>query len=274
MKKITKIFLSATAVIPSIYLGMIKPGKRKTRLMKRLKHFDYAHRGLHDNKESYPENSMAAFKRAVERGYGIELDVHLTKDKQLIVFHDDTLTRMCGIDKEVCDCTANELTSLHLLETNETIPYFKDVLQLVNGQVPLIVEVKVEHDNFNELCAAVDDMLESYTGDYCIESFHPLAVLWYKKNNSEVIRGQLSCSYKKPDKKRSPLYTFLAYLGMNFLTKPDFIAYSQKDLNNLSFILNHKYFKAMTFIWTVRELDDLKKLKEQGHTIIFENFEP
>lgn len=274
MKNITKIFLGATAVIPSIYLGMIKPGKRKTRLMKRLKHFDYAHRGLHDNKEPYPENSMAAFKRAVEHGYGIEMDVHLTKDKQLIVFHDDTLTRMCGIDKEVCDCTADELTALHLLETKETIPYFKDVLQLVNGQVPLIVEVKVEHDNFNELCTAVNAMLSTYTGDYCIESFHPLAVLWYKKNNSEVIRGQLSCSFKKPNTKRSALYTFLAYLGMNFLTKPDFIAYGCNDLNNLSFVLNHKYYKAMTFIWTVRDLEVMKKLKAQGHAIIFENFEP
>ncbi len=274
MKKITKILLGATAVIPSIYLGMIKPGKRKTRLMKRLKHFDYAHRGLHNNNEAYPENSMAAFKRAVEHGYGIELDVHLTKDNQLVVFHDDTLTRMCGIDKEVCHCTAEELTALTLLETKETIPFFKDVLQLVNGQVPLIVEVKVEHDNFNELCAAVNDMLASYTGDYCIESFHPLAVLWYKKNNSDVIRGQLSCSFKKPDKKRSPLYTFLAYLCMNFLTKPDFIAYGHQDLHNLSFMLNHKYYKAMTVVWTVRDIDEMKTLKEKGHTIIFENFEP
>jgi len=260
MKKITKIFLGAAAVIPSIYLGMIKPGKRKTRLMKRLKRFDYAHRGLHNNQEAYPENSMAAFKRAVDHGYGIELDVHLTKDKELVVFHDDTLKRMCNIDKEVCTCSAEELTALSLLNTTETIPLFKDVLRLVNGKVPLIVEVKVDHDNFNELCAAVNDMLRSYTGDYCIESFHPLAVLWYKKNNSEVIRGQLSCGFKKKDEKRSPLYTFLAYLGMNFLTKPDFIAYGHDDLHNLSFMLNHKYYKAMTVVWTVRDIEEMKKL--------------
>lgn len=142
-------------------------------------HHLFAHRGLFTKDQSIPENSMAAFANAVEHGYGIELDIQLTKDKQLVVFHDHTLTRMCGIDLPVCEMTYEELQKYTLGNTEEKIPLFKDVLELVDGKVPLLVEIKLPTLR-TYTCQAADALLQNYRGQYCIESFNPLALRWYK----------------------------------------------------------------------------------------------
>lgn len=274
MKTKTKALIGTLAALPVSYLFAIAPSRRKSPLMKRLKGYNYAHRGLYDNLWGIPENSMTAFQMAIEKHYGIELDIHLTKDHHLVVFHDDSLWRMCHIHKDISEMTWDELKNLRLLGTQEPIPLFEDVLRLVNGQVPLIIELKVDHGNYNELCDAADRVLCTYKGDYCIESFHPLAVYWYRKNRKNVVRGQLSCNFRKTPSHWQAGPLALSHLITNVAARPDFIAYNYEDIQNWGFFLNHRLFGAMTVLWTIPNAKDMKILKKLGHTIIFEHFEP
>ena len=154
--------------------------------------FRYAHRGLHDKENGIPENSMTAFHRAVEHGYGAELDVHLLKDGALAVFHDSTLKRICGTEGKIEDLTAEDLGKYRLLGTEETIPLLSDVLALFEGKTPLIIELKVVDNNAAALTDAVMNLLKGWKGTYCIESFHPAVVKHLKEHYPQVIRGQLS----------------------------------------------------------------------------------
>ncbi len=245
----------------------------------------YAHRGLHNmnpylkeegnpyycNGGCFPENSYSAIKRAVEHGYGIEFDVHLTKDGIPVVFHDDTLLRICGIEGKLKDYTYEELQQFRLLGTEETIPTFAEILNLVDGKVPLIIEYKVE-GNANALCSTCDKILSDYKGLYCIESFHPLAVRWYRKNRPEVVRGQLSENFMQTTP--SPLFFLLGHLLFNFLTAPDFIAYNYKHANSLSRILCRKLYRCLSVAWTIRSREQLEQSKSHFDLFIFEDFIP
>ena len=151
----------------------------------------FAHRGFFDTGKGIPENSMPAFRRAVAAGYCIELDVQLSKDGIPVVFHDFTLKRMTGRPGRVCDYTAEELSGFYLDSTSHTIPLFSDVLDLVHGETPLLVEIKSEGTNM-EVCRKADALLRSYQGTYCIESFNPLVLLWYRRHHPQILRGQLS----------------------------------------------------------------------------------
>lgn len=235
----------------------------------------FAHRGLHDNKSEAPENSMAAFRKAVDAGYGIELDVHITRDLIPVVFHDDTLNRVCGVDGKISDFTLEELQKFRLFDTEEKIPLFKDVLNLVDGKVPLIVEIKA-NDNDLRVCPKADELLKDYKGLYCMESFNPLAVRWYKKNRNDIVRGQLSDSYMHSDNKKyhSPLYWAMEYLLLNFLAKPDFIAYNHKFYKNLSRRINKNFYNAMSAAWTIRSQEELDARLNDFDVYIFEGFIP
>lgn len=234
----------------------------------------YAHRGFHNNNFNYPENSIEAFKLAVENGYGIELDVQLTKDKVPIVFHDGDLKRVCGIDKKVKDLSFEELQELYLFNSNAQIPLLTDVLSIVNGKVPLIIEFKSK-SNDTSLCDTIAPILDNYKGVYCIESFNPLILLWYKKNRPSVIRGQLSTNYIKDEVRNDRLLNFvLQNLLLNFLTKPDFIAFDHKYNNMLSFNICRKLYKTPTFAYTIESAEDLVKNKDIFDYFIFEGFKP
>ena len=126
-------------ILSVIYISFIMPRLIDRADMSYLK-VDYAHRGLHN--EELPENSIGAFKNAVEHRYGIELDIQLSKDKVPMVFHDATLTRVCGIDAKLADYTCEELCRMKLLGSEYTIPTLKEVLETVDGKVPLLVEFK------------------------------------------------------------------------------------------------------------------------------------
>ena len=136
---------------------------------------NYAHRGLHTEDGSVPENSLPAFRAAAEAGYAVEMDVHLTADDQLVVFHDDTLERMCGVQGVIDDFTLAELRALRLGKTDCVIPTFAEALEALGGRVPLLLEIKRGHDN-RRLCALTLEALRTYTGPYCVESFDPTAV--------------------------------------------------------------------------------------------------
>lgn len=274
LKKIARTMAYIGSIITGFYLFTSAPGFHKREKWQHLTGWDYAHRGLHDNEHGIPENSMAAFQRAVDKGYGIELDVHLTADNQLVVFHDDTLTRMCGINKKISGFLYSYLQQLRLLGTGEGIPLFKDVLALVDGKVPLIIELKVDGSNQNLLCPLVWQLLSGYKGSYCIESFHPFVLQWFKRHQTQVVRGQLSCNFFKENPHCDIVLFLMSNLMTNFFTHPDFIAYKYLDLKNPAVIYNRKLFRIMTVVWTIPGKPTYDRFKGKVDAMIFEGFEP
>lgn len=231
----------------------------------------FAHRGLHDIYPDSPENSMAAFALAVHHGFGIELDVHLTKDDIPVVFHDDNLYRICGVNQMLRDFTYEELQQFELCNTKERIPRLQDVLDLVKGQVPLLIEYKVEH-NAKKLCSISNDLLTNYCGTYCIESFHPFALYWYKRNRPDIVRGQLSSNFLA--EKKTVSHFLLTHLIGNFYGAPDFIAYNCLYKEEFTRRLCRKFFRTPSFAWTVKSHEQMKNCKKDFDSFIFESFIP
>ena len=187
-----------------LLLFAIKPARRRD-TTKPFAAQKYAHRGLWD--ETSPENSLAAFEKAVSAGVGIELDVQLSSDGEVMVFHDENLFRMTGCDASLYDKDKDFLTSLRLLDTDARIPMLSEVLALVRGRVPILVEIKSDHD-YRAVCEKTAVLLDEYEGAYLVESFHPLAVAWFRKNRPSVVRGQLSARLFKDKKYRRDSYLF------------------------------------------------------------------
>lgn len=260
-------------VLMILYLLAIMPrlGNRKARLD--FLGVYYAHRGLHNNESKAPENSLAAFKKAVEAGYGIEMDVQLTKDKVPVVFHDFTLKRICGKEGKVCDYTFQELKEFKLCGSEERIPAFEQVLKLVGGKVPLIVELKVEWTDIS-VCPLADEMLRNYKGLYCIESFNPLALFWYRRHHSDVVRGQLSDGFLKSGEFKGILYVFLQNLMLNWITKPDFIAYNHRYADVCARKICRSLYKNMAVAWTIKSQQELEKARNKFDIFIFDSFIP
>lgn len=251
-----------------IYLFLILPRLFHKPSRGPLKGYHYAHRGLFDNNSEAPENSLAAFQKAVDQGYGIELDVQLTKDNQLVVFHDASLKRMCHIEGNVWEYTLEELKQFKLADSDETIPTFQEVLSVIDGKVPFILEYKLDRVQ-TKVCELANEVLKEYKGPYCIESFHPLALIWYRKNRPDIIRGQLSMNFYKDGNKKWFNF-FPAYLLTNIATRPDFIAYHHKD-SNLSLWLVRK-MGALMVTWTIQSIDEYKKVKDKYDLFIFDSF--
>ena len=187
---------------------------------------NFAHRGLHSEDKSVPENSLAAFCLAVEAGYGMELDVQLSKDGRVVVFHDDTLDRVCGVNARVDELDYSELAKLRLCGSEERIPLFSEVLDLVGGREPIIVELKRGKRN-KELCRKTLDMLKAYGGETCIESFDPFIVTWFAHHAPKKLRGQLAQRPKdfvEGGIKHATAFV-LGNVLFNVLARPHFIAY-------------------------------------------------
>lgn len=256
-----------------LYLLMIMPRMTRRPDITPFRKWLYAHRGLHDNGSDAPENSLRAFERAAAAGYGIELDVRLTKDGVPVVFHDDTLKRICGVEGTVRQRTFEELQAFSLCGTDQRIPRLEDVLKLVDGRVPLIVELKTEGTDVS-VCPAADQLLNVYQGLYCVESFNPLGLFWYRRNRNGVVRGQLADAYHKEGKYRGPLYFLLQNLMLNWLGKPDFIAYNHRYPRMLSRILCRTLFGSAAAAWTVKSREELEAAKKQFDLYIFDSFLP
>lgn len=267
------LILFVALLCAALYLFLIMPRMTARPDTSALMGCHYAHRGLHDNKSDAPENSMASFKKAVDAGYGIEFDVQLTKDRIPVVFHDESLKRVCGVDGNVRDYTFEQLQDFRLLSSDERIPLFSDVLALVDGRVPLIVEIKI-HESVSEVCTKADALLSGYAGPYCIESFHPLAVKWYRKHRPQVIRGQLSSDFNTAKHKETFSEALVHHLLTNVLTRPDFIAYCHTHKRNPSRILCRRLFHALSVAWTIRSQEQLDASKNDFDLFIFEQFIP
>ena len=256
-------------LVLAVYLVLIAPGKRKE--IKEYVGVRFAHRGLYNDERA--ENSMSAFRAAVEAGYGIELDVRLSKDGELVVFHDDTLTRVAKIEGRVDEFTADELSEIKLSDTEDTVPKFSDVLKLVDGRVPLLVEIKEDAGNY-KVSSRTAEILKEYNGRFIVESFNPLSLHNFGKLYPTPALGVLSMNYFKEEKYKKPLYFVLKYLLLNRFASPSFIAFCHTD-KSLSLTLLKKLFGVVTFAWTVRSPEEERAALKAGYSgVIFENYIP
>ena len=265
------IIFAVIAVLLVLYALAVK-GRKGHPALEALRGWSYAHRGLH--KAGVPENSMAAFRAALEKGYGIELDIHLLKDGNLAVIHDHSLIRTTGAEGVVEDLTTQQLGEYKLEGTQETIPTFRQVLDLFDGKAPMIVELKANGNHVKLVDAAVE-MLHDYKGTYCIESFDPRCIHYLKKHYPHIVRGQLSENFLKI-KGELPWYLklLLTLQLENFLIRPDFVAYKFADRKNLGNFLARKLWGVQGVTWTVKSLQDHKIAQAQGWIPIFEDYEP
>lgn len=271
MKKSEKILLCAAAGAVALAAGTVylaAPGKISKKQKTPFMHRNFAHRGLHTRDKSVPENSLTAFDRASAEGYGMELDVQLSKDGEVVVFHDDTLNRVCGVDARVDEVPFEELNKMSLCGTGETVPLFSEVLRTVRGRGPLIVELKTGKRN-TELCEKTYALLKSYSGEYCIESFNPFIVRWFRKNAPEVVRGQLASPADGYNGEVNPVVAFLlSHTLLNFLARPQFIAYK---IDEKPFTVKLcEFLGAMKVCWTSHEWVNEKN----NDVVIFEFYKP
>lgn len=263
------LFLGILLVLIVVYLFLICPRIFNKPDRSAFYGVHYAHRGLFDNKSNAPENSLNAIRKAVEAGYGIEFDVQLSKDDVPVVFHDASLKRVCGIDGNVWEYTLEELKNIKLADSDQTIPTFEEVLEVVEGKVPLIIEYKMDRVD-TKVCELGNEVLKKYKGPYCIESFHPFAVYWYRKNRPDVVRGQLSENYAREGKHNLALKA-MTWLLTNFMTRPDFIAYCHKDVNNFSRRMCRR-LGALSVTWTIKSRKQYEKVKSDFDLFIFDSF--
>lgn len=254
-----------------LYLFIIAPGALPDHANPVLWESSYAHRGLHQKDKIVPENSLTAFAKAIEAGYGIELDVNLTADGKVVVFHDDSLLRVCGVDKLITQCLSTELSDYRIENTAQTIPLLTEVLKLVDGQVSLIIELKNTKD-WQQLCLKTAELLDGYTGPYCIESFHPGIVSWFYKNKPKVVRGQLSAGFQSFENTPRWQSLLIASIMTNVLSRPHFVAYKHQDADLRLCLFRRLGGKLVG--WTVRDSDDTVRCMEFFDVIIFEFFRP
>lgn len=225
-----------------------------------------AHRGYHNNKRGIPENSVLAFKKAIDNNYLIELDVRLTKDKKLVVFHDDNLKRVCGVNKRVKDLTYKELLKYNLFDTTLKVPLFSEVIKLVNGRVPILIETKY-HNRYGVLEKILINELSNYKGLYAIQSFYPMSLLWLKRNTKDIPIGLLSSNFKNNSNSLKKLIGKTLILDLFF--KTDFISYDVKGLP--SNYISLKKDKKKIVIWTIKNKKDYDLAKKYTDALICEN---
>ena len=231
---------------------------------------DYiSHRGLHT--KELPENSLGAFQNSIINSYPIELDVQQISDGTIVVFHDASLARMTKKDGYTKNLIKAELSEYKLSGTEYCIPTLQEVLDLVEGQVPLLIEIKNE-GKVGEVEKSVWEILKNYKGEYAIQSFNPFSLEWFKKNAPHVIRGQLSTFFRKEN-----LASFFKRFALKrmFLNKkvscPHFISYDSRYLPN-RFV--KKYKNIPLIAWTIKSQSDYMKVVKYCDNIIFEGFEP
>ena len=265
--------LIAAAALGGGYVLSLK-GRTGQPSLEKLRGWNYAHRGLHGNGRA--ENSLSAFRAAVEHGYGAELDVHLLKDGNLAVIHDSDLKRVTGQEGKVEDLTTEDLKNYRLEGTEDCIPTFREVLDVFAGQTPLIIELKAVN-NVEALCEAAVKAMEGYEGIWCMESFDPRVVYWLKKHRPHIIRGQLAENSLRNPKVKLPWYlkVMLTNHLENFLTQPDFVAYDYSTRKTtLSNAICRKLWGLEGVSWTLRSPEEHEKAVTEGWIPIFEHYEP
>ncbi|MDO4572621.1 MAG: glycerophosphodiester phosphodiesterase family protein [Clostridia bacterium] len=256
----------------ALWLYLIAPGRAGREKRAPFLNRAYAHRGLYEADQSVPENSLPAFSRAAEAGYGVELDVQLSRDGRIVVFHDDDLRRACGLDARVEELDFEALRALRLFGGGERIPLFSEALETIGGRVPLIVELKAGRRQ-KLLCERTREALLRYDGACCVESFHPAIVRWFYRNAPELLRGQLSEAFRFSRRSIGvPAAFAMSRLLLNCLTRPDFIAY-RIGPKCLSVRLAER-LGAMRVAWTARDAAGHARIAAANDAVIFEAYRP
>ena len=265
------IVIIIAAVLFVLYLLAIRPNTRRREVLRPFMEKPVAHRGLFDN-PAVPENSLPAFWRAVEAGFPIELDVQLTADDRLVVFHDSTLKRVCGDPRKLFEVSFEELSELRLFDTEERIPLFREVLDLVDGRVPLVMEIKPD-GRFLRTAQLASEMLKNCRGKVCLESFHPGVLAWYRKNDPEIPRGLLATDFfREKDSRPVPVKFLLTNLMLNFLASPDFISYNYRFRDQPSYRLCRHLYRPVNAAWTIRSQKELDDASKTFSIFIFDSF--
>lgn len=266
------VILIISAVLAGLCLLALR-GRTGHPGLEALRGWNYAHRGLHGDGRA--ENSLSAFRAAVEHGYGAELDIHLLADGNLAVIHDALLKRTTGAEGRIEELTTADLRNYRLEGTEDTIPTFREVLDIFEGKAPLIIELKAEN-NVDALCRAAVEAMEGYEGVWCMESFDPRCIYWLKKHHPEIIRGQLAENYFKNPKSRLPWYLklLLSFHLEYFLTRPDFVAYDFATRKNVSNTICRRLWKLQGVSWTLRSPEEHAEALKEGWIPIFERYCP
>ena len=241
------------------------------RSMARWRGTAFAHRGLHNADQGIVENTLPAFEAACQAGCGMELDIQFSRDGHVVVFHDDTLLRLTGDPRRVDAVDLHELQAFRLLGVADArIPTLREVLARVNGRTPLLIELKNGRNN-PKLCRMLMEQLRDYPGEYIVESFNPLIVAWFRKNAPQVVRGQLVCPLKEylPQANRVSGF-FMAGLLLNFLGRPDFVAYNVNAQRFFSPHVQRGVFHTPMAAWTVRDEGVQRLVERRGEISIFE----
>lgn len=272
LKKAFKIIVIILVVLCLLLTFLIAPRMFNKPDMSALMDKSVAHRGYFDNQAGIPENSLASFEAAIEKGFVIELDIQLSSDGVAMVFHDADLERVCGVEGKIWEYTAAELKEMKLMGTEETIPTFEETLALVDGQVPLLVEYKMDKPD-TAVCAAGQALLDKYNGAYAIQCFDPRALLWYKKNAPQVARGQLAEKFwEKEEYEGKALYLVLTYMLTNVATRPDFISYKAIHKDNLSLNIC-RMLGAKTACYTLKSEEEFNYVNGDFDMYIFDSFD-
>lgn len=260
----------ALVILAALTLYLTAPNPRRSR-MKRWRGTCFAHRGLHDIGAGIVENTLPAFEAACRNGYGMELDIQFTKDFQVVVFHDDTLKRLAGDPRRVSACTFDELRAFRQCGVDDArIPTLTEVLALVDGRTPLLIELKNGKNN-TRLCEALMKILRDYRGAYIVESFNPLIVAWFRRHAPQIVRGQLVCPMRDYRPSGNGVSSFfMAGLMLNFLSRPDFVAYDANAQRFFSPHFQRAVFRTPMAAWTVRSENLQKLIEARGEISIFE----
>jgi len=259
------ILLIAAAAL--LYLTAPNPRRRR---MKPWRGTVFAHRGLH-NSAGVVENTLEAFDAACRAGCGMELDIQFSRDNEIVVYHDDDLKRLTGDPRRVSACTLDELKALPLGGVESArIPTLREVLEVVNGRTPILIELKNGKNNVR-LCRALMAQIKDYSGPCLVESFNPLIVGWFRKNAPEVIRGQLVCPMKDylPQANRAAAFC-MAGLLLNCIGRPDFVAYDAVTRRFFSPHFQRFVFHTPMAAWTVRTEAMKALIEKRGEMSIFE----
>ena len=274
MKKLGKVLLILLIVLAVLFTVLIAPRTIGSASLAHMEGYHYAHRGYHDGNVAIPENSLASFYAAIEAGYGIELDVQLSSDKVPMVFHDADLERICGVEGKIWDYTCEELQAMKLFDTDETIPTLAEALEVIDGQVPILVEYKMDKVD-TDVCAMSHELLKDYDGAYAIQSFHPFALFWYRQNAKDVPRGILAKNFIRDNKEKgeeSNIVDFLTTnLMLNVIGYPDFIAYDWQDADYFALKLC-RFMGAPTSTWTLKDPTHYEQVKGEFDLYTFEGF--
>lgn len=239
-----------------------------------LSKYLYSHRGLFDNSGAAPENSLAAFRASVDKGYGMELDVQAAGDGTPVVFHDFTLGRMTAARGSVANLDHRALGKLPLLGGKETIPTFADTLDTVNGRTPLLIEIKVPPGGrIGPLEARIAELLAHYNGPFAVQSFNPASVAWFVENAPAFTRGQIAQNFISRPEPGMAWRQRLAWgkLWSCGTSQPHFVSYNVRDLPSPPTRAVRRQ-RIPLLCWTVRTPQQAAIARRHADSFIFEGF--